>query len=222
MKSNIFFYILFFGCSVLFAQIGGESTYQFLNLETSAKNAALGGKLVSDIQSDPIAGLFNPAAINAKMDKNYSLNYVNYLADISYGSAAAAFQIKDTQKVLHFGVIYADYGTFDGFDLSGNPTGDFKASETAISVGYATPIPHSNFRFGGNIKVISSKLEQYTSFGIAGDLGLIYNNENRKLTVGLTVRNIGAQITTFAEMNESLPLEINLGISKTLEKAPLQ
>lgn len=222
MKFFTLFYFIFFTCNILFAQIGGESTYQFLNLETSAKNAALGGKLVSDIQNDPIAGLFNPAAINVRMDKNYSLNYVNYLADISYGSAAAAFQIKDTQKVLHFGVIYADYGEFDGFDLSGNATGEFNASETAFSIGYATPIPNSNFHFGGNIKAISSKLEQYSSFGIAGDIGLIYFKENRNLTIGLAVRNIGAQITTFADTNENLPLEINLGISKTLEKAPLK
>lgn len=222
MKFILVVYFFLFNCCIVLGQIGGEATYQFLNLETSAKNAALGGKIVSDYQNDPIAGLFNPAAINVSMDNNYSANFVNYLADITYGSAATAFQIKRTQKMIHVGVIYANYGTFDGFDLIGNSTGTFSASETAISAGYGTPIPKSNFHFGGNLKVISSKLEQYTSFGIAGDLGLMYRKEESGLTAGLSVRNIGTQLTTFAGTNEKLPLEINLGISKTLEKAPLK
>lgn len=221
MKFIIVFSFIIYS-SVVFGQIGGEAVYQFLNLETSAKNAALGGKVVADYQNDPIAGLFNPAATNVTMDNNYSANFVSYIGDITYGSAATAFQIRRTQKMIHVGVIYANYGTFDGFDLAGNSTGTFNASETAISAGYGTPIPKSDFNFGGNLKVISSQLESYSSFGIAGDLGVMYRKEAKNLEVGLSVRNIGAQLTTYDGTNEELPLEINLGISKTLENAPLK
>jgi len=222
MKFYLFFYLVFFSYSFVSGQIGGEAVYQFLNLETYAKNAALGGKIVSDYQNDPIAGLFNPAATNVTMDNNYSANFVNYLADITYGSVATAFQIRRTQKMIHVGIIYANYGSFDGFDLVGNATGTFRASETAISAGYATPIPNSDFHFGGNLKVISSQFENYNSFGIAGDLGLMYRKETSNLVVGLSVRNIGAQLTTYDGTNEDLPLEVNLGVSKTLENAPLK
>ena len=46
------------------AQLGGRATYQFLNLVSSPKQAALGGKLLTDYSYDPTSGLFNPATIN--------------------------------------------------------------------------------------------------------------------------------------------------------------
>ena len=203
-------------------QIGGRSTYQFLNLETSARHAALGGKVVTDFKKNPTAGLFNPATVNRTMNKNFAVNYVNYITDINYGSAAAAFMIGRTEKMLHFGVIYANYGTFDGFDLAGNSTGEFKASETAISTGYAQQIPNSDFYVGGNLKVISSKLEQYHSLGIATDLGILYYKEASDLNIGFVVRNLGTQLTTYVDTRESLPLEIIAGISQIPKKMPVR
>ena len=222
MIKNCWFIFTFLITQFVSAQIGGRSTYQFLNLETSARHAALGGKVVTDFKNNPTAGLFNPATINRKMHKNFAVNYVNYIADINYGSAAAAFQIGRTEKMLHFGVVYANYGTFDGFDLAGNSTGEFKASETAVSAGYAQQIPNSDFYFGGSLKMISSKLEQYHSLGVAADLGILYYKEASDLSIGLTVRNFGTQITTYAGTRESLPLEIAAGISQIPKKMPVR
>ena len=71
-----------------FGQIGGRSTYQFLNLVNDPRQAALGGKVVTNYDYDPIQGLFNPAAINPQMDKQLSVNYNNYLSDVNYGTVA--------------------------------------------------------------------------------------------------------------------------------------
>ena len=65
---------------------------------------------------------------------------------------------------------YVNYGTFDGYDENGISTGEFSGNEAAFSVGYATQIGYSDFYIGANLKLISSKLEQYNSFGIAADL----------------------------------------------------
>ena len=219
---TLFCFILICSAHTLLAQIGGESTFQFLNLETSARSAALGGKVVSDFKNDPIAGLNNPAAVNVTTDNNYSANIVNFIDDVTYGSLATAFRIKQTEKLIHVGVTYINYGTFNGFDEIGNSTGTFSAAEGALSIGYATPIPNSDFHFGASFKFISSQFEEFSSLGIATDVGLIYFKEKSNLTIGLSVRNIGFQIKTFAGTNEQIPLEVNLGISKTLSKAPIK
>lgn len=208
--------------AVTYAQVGGENTYQFLNLVSSPRQAALGGKVLTNVDYDVTQGLFNPATINADMDKQLALNYVSYLGGISYGTAAYAYTVDRRTKTFHAGITYINYGSFDGYDEDGNSTGTFSGNETALSFGYATQIGYSDFYIGANAKLITSKLEQYNSFGAAADIGLLYINEALDFNAALTVRNLGTQITTYAGLQESLPFEVNFGMSQTLENVPIR
>ncbi|WP_298902751.1 type IX secretion system protein PorQ [uncultured Psychroserpens sp.] len=208
--------------TTFFAQVGGESTYQFLNLIASPRQAALGGKVITNYDYDVTGGLFNPATINAEMDNQLAINYSSYLGGISYGSAAYAYTWDRHVQTLHVGMTYINYGSFDGYDLNGVSTGTFTGNEAALSAGYAYQIPFTDFYLGANLKLITSKLEQYNSIGVATDLGAMYINERLEFQMALVVRNLGTQIVTYAGQNEKLPLEINLGLSQTLENMPLR
>ena len=204
------------------AQVGGEATYRFLNLVSSPRQAALGGKVLTNVDYDVTQGLFNPATINVAMDNQFGLNYSSYLGGISYGSAAYAYTVDRRTQTFHAGVTYVNYGSFDGYDEAGNATGTFSGNETALSFGYALQIGYSDFYFGANAKLITSKLEQYNSFGVAADLGLLYINEDLDFHAALALRNLGTQITTYAGLNEKLPFEIDFGMSQTLENVPIR
>jgi hypothetical protein len=167
-------------------------------------------------------GLYNPATINLEMDNQLALNYANYLGDISYGTAAYAYTIDRRVQTFHAGITYVNYGSFDGYDENGNSTGTFTGNETALSFGYAFQIGFSDFYAGANIKLISSKLEQYSSLGGALDFGLIYINEYLEFNAALAVRNLGTQFTTYAGLNEPLPFEIDLGFSQKLKNVPIR
>jgi len=204
------------------AQIGGKHTYQFLNLVSSPKQAALGGKNITGYTYDPTSALYNPSTINQEMANQLSLNYVSYMGDINYGTAAYAFDINPKLGVLQAGVTYINYGTFDGYDEYGNATESFSGSEVALSVGYAYHIPKSKFHVGANLKGITSKLESYSSYGAAVDLGLTYLDEEKDLIISAVLRNAGSQFKPYDEIYESLPLELNLGISKKLSELPVR
>src|SRR5690606_11267587 len=204
------------------AQVGGETTYQFLNLVSSPRQAALGGKIFTLVDYDVSQALYNPATINVEMDNQLAINYSSYLGDINYGTAAYAYTWDRHVQTFHAGVTYINYGQFDGYDEQGNPTGTFTGNEAALSAGYATQIGYTDFYFGGNIKLMTSKLEQYTSFGAALDLGLLYVNEDLDFQATLVVRNLGTQITTYAGLNEPLPFEVDFGMSQTLENVPIR
>ncbi|RIA09579.1 hypothetical protein OE09_1418 [Flavobacteriaceae bacterium MAR_2010_72] len=208
--------------TLTFAQLGGESTYQFLNLISSPRQAALGGKVITNYDYDVTAGLYNPASINVEMDNQLALNYSSYLGGISYGTAAYAYTWDRRVQTFHIGMTYINYGSFDGYDLDGNSTGSFTGNEAALSVGYAAQLGRSDFYGGVNVKLITSKLEQYNSIGAALDLGLIYIDDRLGFHAALTVRNLGAQIVTYAGTNEKLPLEVNVGLSQTLENVPIR
>ena len=70
--------------------------------------------------------------------------------------------------------------------------------------------------------MITSLLEQYNSIGGAVDIGVMYINEKLDFHAALTVRNLGAQFTTYAGQNEPLPFEVNFGMSQTLERVPIR
>jgi len=205
-----------------FSQVGGESTYQFLNLVSSPRQAALGGKVVTNYDYDVTSGLYNPATINVEMDNQLALNYSSYLGGISYGTAAYAYTWDRRVQTFHIGMTYINYGSFDGYDLNGVSTGTFTGNEAALSVGYAKQLGRSDFYGGINVKLITSKLEQYNSIGGALDLGIIYIDEKLDFHASLVVRNLGTQFTTYAGLNEKLPLEVDLGLSQTLENVPIR
>ncbi|WP_179019258.1 type IX secretion system protein PorQ [Winogradskyella forsetii] len=205
-----------------FAQLGGESTYQFLNLVSSPRQAALGGKIITNFDHDVTEALYNPASINWQMNNQLAVNVSNYLGGITYGTAAYGYTWDRRVQTLHIGLTYINYGSFDGYDVNGNSTGTFSGNEAALSFGYNYKIPNTDFYIGANVKLITSLLEQYNSIGGAVDLGAMYINEKLDFHAALTVRNLGTQFSTYAGRQEPLPLEVNFGMSQTLENVPLR
>lgn len=222
MRKSVLFAFLFGSSALGLAQVGGESTYQFLNLISSPRQAALGGKTITNYDYDVTDGIYNPASINAEMDNQLALNYSSYLGGISYGTAAYAYTWDRRLQTFHIGVTYINYGSFDGYDLNGISTGSFNGSETALSLGYAYNIPYTDFYIGANLKLITSQLEIYNSIGGAVDFGAMYINEKLDFRAALSVRNLGAQFKTYAGLNEPLPLEVILGLSQTLQYVPIR
>lgn len=222
MFKNRYLLLALLFTSLTFSQIGGKYTYQFLNLVTSPRQAALGGKVITLHDYDVNQAIYNPATINPEMDNHLSANYGNYYGEVAYGTAAYAYTWDRHVQTFHVGVNYIDYGTFEGRDESGLITGDFTGSEMALSLGYAYNVPYTDLYIGANAKLISSTLESYHSFGAAIDIGAIYIDEDNDINYGLVIRNAGMQLSTYAGMREQLPLEILAGISQEMENVPLR
>ncbi len=222
MPYKVLYFFLFLIGSFSYGQIGGRSTYEFLNLVTSPRQAALGGKTVTIYDEDVNQANFNPATINPEMDNHLALNYGNYFGEITYGTASYAYTYDRRYQTFQAGVNYVNYGNFEGYDENGQPTAPFTGSEIALSLGYAYNVPNSNLYLGANAKLISSTLESYNSFGGAIDLGAIYIDEANDVNWALSIRNIGTQFTTYADTREKVPLEVIAGVSQELDHVPLR
>lgn len=202
------------------AQIGGQSVYGFLDLNSSARVAAVGGYNVSLNVSDPSLIYFNPALLNDSLDNHLALNYTDYYAGINYGYASYSrhHATGDYAAGLH----YVNYGKFIRADETGVENGNFTASEYAFNLSYSMPL-NERFRAGINLKPILSFYDAWTSFGVVSDLGLNYTSKNRLLSGGLVLHNLGAQITSYTgEYTEPVKPEIVAGVSWKLKHAPFR
>ncbi|MFM9987764.1 type IX secretion system protein PorQ [Flavobacterium sp.] len=222
MQKKHLILLLFTIYTSTYSQIGGQGVYQFLNLISSPRQAALGGKTITNYDYDVNQPLFNPASINTEMDGRLAVNYGNYFGDVTYGTGAFAYTYDRHVQTLHGGITYINYGKFDGRDEFGATTGEFTGSEIALSLGYAYNVPFTKLYLGGNAKFISSTLESYNSFGVAADLAAMYVDDKNDINYGLVVRNFGTQIKTYNGTNEKLPFEVIAGISQELENVPIR
>jgi hypothetical protein len=222
MIRPLLFSLLFLFGTISYSQVGGKSIYQFLNLVTSPRQAALGGKTLTIFDYDVNQANFNPATINPEMDNHFALNYGSYYGEVMYGTASYAYTYDRHVQTFHAGVNYINYGKFDGYDENGSPTSNFTGSEIALSFGYAYNIPYTGWHIGASGKLIDSSLESYNSFGAAVDLGALYVDEDNDVNYAFVVRNVGTQITTYAGTNEKLPMEIMAGISQEVDNVPIR
>jgi hypothetical protein len=202
------------------AQTGGDNTYEFLNLSTSSLVSSLGGMNVSLVADDPGLAYYNPALLRRSGTDMISLNYVNYISGINYGYASYSRYI-EKYGTFSAGITYLNYGTFDEANPTGQITGTFRASEYALNLIWAYNID-TLFHIGVNVKPVISHLDKYTSVGLLMDIGGSYESRNGLYSAGLTVRNIGAQLSSYSGVREAVPFEIVAGASAKLQHAPIR
>ncbi len=222
MVKKTFFFILLLYFTAAYAQVGGQSVYQFLNLVTSPRQAALGGKVITIYDEDVNQSQFNPANINEEMDNHLAVNYGSYFGEVNYGTAAYAYTYDRHLQTFFIGANYVNYGSFEGYSENGQKTGNFTGSESALSFGYSYNIPFTDIHLGATGKIISSTLESYNSFGTAVDVGITYIDEPNDINWAFVIRNFGTQISTYSGTREKLPAEILVGVSQLVENVPVR
>jgi hypothetical protein len=217
LKTYIF--LIFCGCS-LSAQSGVGYVYDFLSLPSSPRETALGGGLISIADEDQALAFSNPALLNGKMNNGLAFSH-NFLFDgISNGYFSYSRAVERWGIHTHGGVKYVNYGDFKSADIYGNQDGTFSANELALFIG-ASKAVNERITIGSNLKLIRSQLAGYNSTGIAGDIGFLYQDDNN-FSIGFTAKNVGVELSTYDDTQETAPFDIQLGISKKLAHLPFR
>lgn len=201
---------------------GQESTsvFNFLNLPTSAHTTALGGRNISLIEDDASLIFQNPALLASVSDNSLNLNFMTYMRGSKTGSASFS-RIAGERGTWGVGVQFVGYGNMKGTLETGEELGDVRALDMAISGMYSYSLSE---RWVGAAtgKIIYSKYADYTSCGLAVDLGLNYYDEEHDFSVSAVAANLGGQVKAFGEDHERLPFNLQLGFTKSLGHAPIR
>lgn len=225
MKKLITFSVLYFSVSIFFAvrsfaQTGGNSVFPFLNESPSARITSMGGTFISVLDDDPALGYQNPSFLNPSMSNHLSLNFLDYIADVTRGYAGYAHTVKKIKTTFNAGVQYVDYGTFNATDQLGNTTGQFDGAEYALTLGAGREYIN-RFSYGANVTFITSQLESYHSSGAALTFAGAYNDTANGFTATILFKNVGTQFNTYTGgPKEPLPFDVQAGISKRLTHTP--
>jgi hypothetical protein len=206
-------FIILLLAPALFAQ----STFKFLNLDTSPRAAAVAGSFVSN-NDDPNVVFYNPAGINFLNNSPISFSFLKHLMDINSASLVYSKKFENLGR-FSAAVKYINYGEFTKADASGTKYGNFGAGDVAFILGYGNSLDE-NFYYGANVKFIYSGIENYSSTALGVDLGLHYEIPDSKWNFGFSILNLGGQLTSYIDTREELPLDMRFGFSKQLENLP--
>lgn len=215
-------YLLFFiakGSLLVFAQNGGQYAFQFLDLSPSPYLTALGGSQPSYAGNNPANVLANPALLNEAQHSSLSLNTMAYYAGINAGYVGYA-QHFDSLATFGLGIQYVAYGSMDETDIYGQTIGTFNSGDYAFYASAAKAF--GKWSVGANLKFIMSNLANYNASGIAGDIGVAYSDTASRFQMGLTLKNIGTQLSSYNGNNEPLPFDLQFGVSARLKYLPLR
>ncbi len=221
MKQSVFLILLFvFSLSNVHAA-DGTAGFEFLRTEYSSRAAGLGRSFVA-MRGD-VNGLYhNPSSLAFTEERQFAVNYIDYLID--FGGGLAAY----TQRINGYGqitgsVIWMDYGDFDETDDFAQMTGrSYGAYDLAFALSYADEL-EQYFSYGVTLKYVHSKIDLYTANALALDFGLMYAAPfSDDLYFGLSLLNVGKALDAYIDSKESLPLSLRLGVSKKLEHLPLE
>jgi hypothetical protein len=199
--------------------VSAQTTYNFLSVDNSPRAAAVAGGFVAATEDANVI-FYNPAGINTLKANPISFSFLKHLEGINSLSLAASHSFNNIGR-LSAGVQYINYGSFIASDKYGNKTGTFNASEFALSVGYGNMIDE-NFYYGANVRFIYSGIENYSSTGVSADIGLLYLIPQSKWSFGFSVLNIGKQLSNYYDIQESLPMDVRVGMTKELAHLPLK
>lgn len=203
------------------AQPGGSlSSFNLLRFDASARPAALGGAFTAVADGDVNALFYNPAVPGPTTSRIPSLSYLNHLAGINAGTLAYSRTVQDLGATLSGGLRFVHWGSIEGRNERGERTGTFTAGDGALTVGAARALG-PRVRYGANVHLVYTQIEQAQAAALATDLGVLYRVPAHQLALGASLRHLGGAIDDFANKAPTLPLDLQVGLSKRLAHLPL-
>ncbi|ANE50028.1 type IX secretion system protein PorQ [Flavisolibacter tropicus] len=200
--------------------LGGKAAYSFLNLPASPSLSALGGVNISYNNNDVGLATNNPSQLTSNLHSQLGASFNAFFAGIkAYQLAGAAYNQK-RDLTIGSSLFFIDYGNITQADDGGNVTGSLRPRDMVfqLSVGKSYL---EKWHYGVTGKFIHSDYGIYQSSAIAFDVGVHYSDSSKLFSAAFLAKNMGTQLSTYYGEKEELPFDLQLGITKRLEKAPL-
>lgn len=200
------------------------SGFAVLQMEASARAAALGGAFSAVYDGDASALFYSPALIGPPMHRAAAFSYLNHLADINAGFMAYGHDF-GRAGTLGAGLRFLSYGTFEGYDENGLAEGTFRAGDAVLTLGWARTLARrltgGRLRGGLGMHLAYSSIAEARASVLAADAGLLYHLPQHQLVLSATVRNLGLALSRYAEADVALPVDVRLALTKRLRHLPL-
>ncbi len=195
----------------------GTTGFNTLKIVYSARAVAM-GQAQTGLVRNPDGIYFNPAALLNIPSPEIGTTYSNYFLD-SQGGQLQYMLPRSKYLAWGFGLKYLNMGSMDRTEAdpqsndlidTGETFGAYNLIASASVAKYMNPM----LDFGATAKLIYDQIDDKSAAAAVIDLGLMHHPTNKKVKVGVSLRNLGLQVKyyTDSKYKESLPFTAAAGI----------
>jgi len=197
-----------------FAKVGTIGG-QVLKIGIGARAVAMGSSFVS-VADDATAVYWNPAGIARIQKSVLSINHTSWLADIGYAQATYLFHTRFLPGTIGINArsLYMDTQQVRTIFRPEGEGRSFDAGDMAMGVTYGRSLT-DKFSAGIGVSYLQSTLASYTGNAMVFDFGTLYNTGYRSLRIGMSIQNIGSDMT-FIDDPVKMPTVFRVGMSMNL------
>jgi long-subunit fatty acid transport protein len=220
--SSILLLVVISGLAAINADAG---TTGFTSLKIPYSARALGmGQAMTGVTAS-IDGLqFNPAAIMQIQDKVVSSTFNSWLVDTHAGGI---HMLLPRNEYVTLGLLahYLNYGEIERTEIGPNNEyigTDDKFAPSNLIVGLtAARYINASIDLGASLKFVYDNIYESSATAVMIDAGLVHHPFNEKIKVGVSIRNLGKQLSYYTgeKYVEKLPFTFASGISYKLSPA---
>lgn len=216
--SALLFAMIFVGNRESSAQIE-NSGFPVLQMEPSARSAAMAGSSTAVSESGAGALFLNPALITPDVDGRIEFSWLNHLSDINAGWIAYG---KDMDSLGTFvaGLRYLSFGSFDERNDIGEKTGTFSAADVSLTLGGSRAWTNK-VRYGAALSISHSSLASNGANALSTEAGLVYSDEASRQSIGVSLHHLGVVVSSIGERSDKLPTDLRIGYTRRLAHLPL-
>lgn len=192
----------------------GTTGFAFSRLLFSPRASAM-GSAYAGIADDAEAVFYNPAGLFQVDKSEINAVYMQYLQDINCGSLVFVKPLNENATYSVYTRFLSTTETRTLSDDQGNylgTDGTFGYSNIEAGASYSYHISQT-VNLGGTFKFLNESIDGNSAAMGAVDLGIYHITQNENLHVGIVLRNLGFQLSSFtdSEYEENLPVLADLG-----------
>jgi len=195
----------------------GTTAANFLKIPPDARPAAM-GEAATAISDDESALVYNPAGMAGSLQDMFSATHIEWFQGIhlehlggfaqlgpmgTLGAALTWLQVDSMPRTVRTGANSSD--PINNFA----EIGSFSPHDMELSFAYALPF-NANNSWGARLNIIQQNIDTSNGYGVGLDLGWRTTNIWDALDLGLTLRNLGSQISVGGTPADQ-PLELATG-----------
>jgi hypothetical protein len=189
-----------------FAQDNEPTAASFLDIDTDARSAAMAGTGATGPAA--LAGIYsNPARLAGLTDATVGAMHAEWIGGLAVEWLGFASPIMQNTG-FGLGLTYLRSDALTRFDELGNPQGEFRAYDAALSFGAGTRI--GRVTLGGTAKMVRQSLDDLESNGLAFDTGV--GAKIGRIEFAGTMTNAGGDMDIDGQ-TFPLPTQFSIGAS---------